>query len=272
MGARRSPLLWRTWISGASSGIGEALARELAARGCRLALFARREAELVRIRGEILARRPDAEVLVQPGDVTDRRRVGEAIRAAEAAFGGLDVVILNAGTGDSLFPDRFDAGLVERITRVNYLGAVYAIEAALPGMLARREGRIAGMSSISAVRGLPGAGPYCASKAALSTFLESLRVDLRGRGVGVTTVSPGFVRTPLTDRNRFPMPFIQPADRAARRIVEGIRRGRREVCFPRRLTIPARCLRFLPAGLYDWLMSFAARKGYSKAPEGGGEG
>jgi NAD(P)-dependent dehydrogenase (short-subunit alcohol dehydrogenase family) len=194
-------------------------------------------------------------VLVQPGDVCDRARVGAAVREAEAAFGGLDVLLLNAGIGDSLFPRRFDAELVERILRVNFLGAVYAIEAALPGMLDRGAGKIVGISSIGAVRGMPTAAPYCASKAALSTFLESLRIDLHGSGVRVVTVSPGFIKTPLTDRNRFRMPFLQPADRAARRIVCGIARGRREIHFPLRLTLPMKALRWLPVPLYDALMT-----------------
>jgi NADP-dependent 3-hydroxy acid dehydrogenase YdfG len=261
-------LPWKVWLSGASSGLGEALARELVARGASVALFARREDRLRGLAVELETLRPGARVLVQPGDVRDRTRVTEAVREAEAAFGAIDVLLLNAGTGDSLFPHKFDAGLVERITAVNYLGAVYGIEAALPGMLARREGTIVGVSSIGAVRGFPTAAPYCASKAALTSFLESLRIDLAGTGVRVVTVSPGFIKTPLTDRNRFPMPFLQPADRAARRIVEGIRRRKREIHFPRRLTIPMKLLRLLPGWLFDFLLTRTTRgKGYRKESE-----
>lgn len=266
MRARDPPLHWRVWISGASSGIGEELARQLAARGCHLALFARRGDRLEELRRELAKRDARSRLIVQPGDVRNRATVGEAIRAAEAEFGELDVVILNAGIGDNLFVDRFDAGLVERITAVNYLGAIYAIEAALPGMLERRRGKIVGVSSIGALRGMPTAAPYCASKAALSTFLESLRIDLQGRGVQVITVSPGFVKTPLTDRNRFPMPFLQPVDVAARRIIRGIERGRREIHFPRRLTLPCKLMSCLPGGLYEWLMGRVARKAYHKRP------
>jgi NAD(P)-dependent dehydrogenase (short-subunit alcohol dehydrogenase family) len=264
------PLGWRVWLSGASSGLGEALARELAARGCRMALFARRRERLEALQGALAALRAaegaGTDVLVQPGDVRDRVRVGEAIREAEARFGGLDVVILNAGIGDSLFPDRFSAELVERIMATNFLGAVYGIEAALPGMLARRAGKIVGISSIGAVRGFPLSASYCASKAALTTFLESLRLDLRGSGVGIVTVSPGFIKTPLTDRNRFPMPFLQPAERAARLIVRGIERGKREVHFPLRLTVPMKIVRCLPGSLYDFLVTRYMRgKKYHKA-------
>jgi NAD(P)-dependent dehydrogenase (short-subunit alcohol dehydrogenase family) len=269
--SREPRLSWRVWLTGASSGIGEALARELARRGAHLALFARRREELEALREELLASvprpagEPPPEFLVQPGDVRDRERVHAAVKEAEERFGALDVGILNAGTGDSLFPERFDAALVERIFAVNVLGAVYGIEALLPGMLARRRGKIAGISSIAAVRGLPISAPYCASKAALTTFLESLRLDLRPHGVEVITVSPGFVKTPLTDRNRHPMPFLQPAEKAARRIVRGIERGKRHIHFPRALTVPVMLLRLLPVPLYDALMSLLLRgRGYHK--------
>ena len=233
---------------------------------CRLALFARRGDRLSALRDELLSTAPSLEILVQPGDVRDREHVHEAVKEAEARWSGLDVLILNAGIGDSLFPDKFDAGLVERVMAVNYFGAVYAIDAALPGMLARKSGSIVGISSIGAVRGFPTAAPYCASKAALTTFLESLRLDLWNRGVKVVTVSPGFIKTPLTDRNRFHMPFLQPVDRAARRIVEGIARGKREIHFPKPLTIPMKILRCLPGTIYDLLLSRMARRKFEKQP------
>ena len=263
------PPKWRVWLSGASSGIGAALARELVARGSEVALFARRREKLAALRDELTHARPDAQILVQEGDVTDREGVQRAVHQAEERMGDLDVVILNAGTGDSLFPDRFDAALVERITAVNYLGAIYGIEAALPRMLQRGAGTIVGVSSIVSVRGFPTAAPYCASKAALTSFLESLRGDLRGRGVKVITVSPGFVKTPLTDRNRFPMPFLQTPEEAARRIVAGIAVGKREVHFPRRLTVPMKLLRCVPGVVFDAFMAwFVSGKGYRKSEQG----
>ena len=210
---------------------------------------------------------PGADVLVQVGDVRDRARVGAAVREAETRFGGLDVILLNAGAGESLFPDRFDALIVERLVAINFLGAVYGIEAALPGMLARKRGAIAAVSSISAAYGLPSSAPYCASKAALTVFLESLRIDLRATGVKVITISPGFIKTPLTDRNRFPMPFIHAPERAAKRIVDGIAKGKREVHFPRRLTVPIKLLRCLPGRVADWFVTVIAGKGYHKMPE-----
>jgi len=271
MGKTSSPLNWRVWLSGASSGLGEALARELAGRGAKLALFARRGELLSKLRDDLLAKSPGtgipcAEIIVQAGDVRDPARVREAIAEAEVRFGGIDVLILNAGTGDSLFPDKFDVELVERVVGVNFFGAVYGIGAALPGMLARGSGRIVGISSIAGVRGFPGSGPYCASKAALTTFLESLRLDLRGTGVRVITVAPGFIVTPLTDRNQFPMPFRQPVDRAARRIVRGIERGTREIHFPKRFTLLLKVLRCFPVPFYDFVMGRFLPRGLRKSP------
>ena len=260
---------WRVWLSGASSGLGEALARELARRGSRIALYARREDKLVELREDLLRSHPGIEVLAQGGDVRDFQRVKEAVAEAERAFGGIDVLLLNAGTGDSLTPENFDVQIVERIVGVNFFGAIHGIAAALPGMLARGSGAIVGISSISGVRGFPGAGPYCASKAALTTFLESLRLDLRPSGIKVITVSPGFIKTPLTDRNRFPMPFLQPADKAARLILQGIEKGRREIHFPRRLTVPLKLLRLLPGRLSDFLVAAVVPGGLQKEPQGG---
>lgn len=255
---------WRVWLSGASSGIGEALARELALGDCRLALFARREERLRSLAQELRAARQDLEVIVQAGDVRDAARVREAVAEAEARFGGIDVLILNAGTGDTMTPEEFDPGLIDRIMDINFMGAIHGIAAALPGMLRRESGTIVGVSSIAGTRGLPGSGPYCASKAAFTTFLESLRLDLRGTGVRVVTVSPGFIKTPLTDRNRYRMPFLQPADRSARIIVKGIARGKREIHFPKRLTIPVKLLRCVPGQVYDFLVSRLIRGGFRK--------
>jgi short-subunit dehydrogenase len=261
-----APLRWRVWISGGSSGIGEALARELALRECRIALFARRREKLEGLRESLLSAHPSLEVLVQPGDVQDALRVREAVTETETRFGGIDVLILNAGTGETFRPEQYDIDLVERIMGVNFFGGVYAVGAALPGMLSRGSGTIVGISSIAGVRGLPGSGPYCSSKAALTTFLESLRLELQPKGVRVLTVSPGFIKTPLTDRNQFPMPFLQPVEKAARRILRGIEKGRRDIHFPKRLTLPMRILRCLPVPLYDLIMSRFLSKELRKAP------
>ncbi|MEM7232614.1 MAG: SDR family NAD(P)-dependent oxidoreductase [Planctomycetota bacterium] len=253
----------RIWVSGASSGIGAEIARQLSAEGCRLALFARRGEQLESLR--LTLSNPE-EVIVHAGDVSDRDAVHRSIESTIEAFGGLDVIYLNAGFGDSFFPERFDADLCRRITEVNYLGALYGIESVMPHFLKRGTGTIVGISSIAGTRGMPGAAPYCASKAAFTTFLESLRIDLTGRNIQVTTVNPGFVRTPLTDRNRFPMPFRLDVEPAVRRILRGVRRGKREVHFPRRLTLLVKTLGLLPGPLYDFVMRRFGRKKYDKAP------
>jgi len=167
-----------------------------------------------------------------------------------------------------MFPaERVDSALVERVHAVNFVGPVYAIEAALPAMVARGSGIIAGVSSIAAVGGMPAAAPYSASKAAFSNFLQSLRIDLGRTGVRVTTVTLGFVKTPLTDRNLFPMPFLQTPEAASRRIIRGIERGRREVQFPRRLTWPLKLLASMPGALWEWCLGRVARRGFRKTSQ-----
>jgi len=239
----------RVWLTGASSGIGAALARELIGRGARVAMFARREDRLLALAAELGER-----ALVQVGDVTDRARVQAAVAEAEEAFGGLDLVILNAGIGDSISLEDFDVDLIERIHRVNFLGAVYGIEACLPGMRRSRCGTIVGISSPAAFRGLPTSAAYCASKAALATFLESLRIEAPDHGLSFLTVSPGFVESEITGRNDHPMPGLMPADKAARIILRGIARGRRHIQFPWQAIWPMALLRLLPVPAYDFVV------------------
>lgn len=252
----------RVFLTGASSGIGAALAVELARRGARLALFARNEERLDKVRKSArqAARNEAAEIITFPGDVTNRERVLATIRETSETLGGIDVAIFNAGVGDSLFVDSFDSARVREIFEVNLMGVVHGIEAVLPEMLERGRGTIVGVSSAAGYRGLPQSAPYCASKSALTTFLESLRLDLAPRGIRVLTVSPVFVRTPLTDRNRFRMPFIVTAERAAAIIADGIGRGRRDIHFPRRLTLLMKILRILPVWLYDILLGAVRRR------------
>ncbi len=237
------------WLTGASSGIGEALARELVRRGGRVAAFARRKERLDRLRDEL-----GESLLVQVGDVTDRVRVKEAVAEAQEAFGPIDVAIFNAGIGDSLMFDEFDVDLIERTFAVNVMGVVYGMDAVLPQMKERKSGTIVGISSPAGFRGLPTSGAYCASKAALSTLLESLRVEARAHGIKLLTVSPGFVKSEMTDRNDHPMPFLMETDKAARIICDGIESGRRHIHFPWRLTVPLLLMRMLPIPLWDYLM------------------
>jgi NAD(P)-dependent dehydrogenase (short-subunit alcohol dehydrogenase family) len=245
-------------LSGASSGIGAALAVELARScGARLGLLARR-AELV----EEVGRQVEAaggEALALPADVTDPAAVAEAARLLVERWGPVDIAIANAGVGDPMPMARFSAERAAWLMRVNWEGAMNVFGAVLPSMWERRAGQIVGVSSIAGARGLPQSGPYCASKAALSTMLEAMRLELAPRGVAVTAVHPGYVTTPMTAKNRFPMPFIWPVEKAARVMAQGIIRRRREVNFPLPMFLATRLLRWLPDWIYDLLLRRRSR-------------
>lgn len=246
----------RVWLTGASSGIGEALVPELVRRGARLAISARR-GELL---DAIAARYPPGQVVAVPHDVTDRSAVAEAAAGIELLWGGIDLAIFNAGTHQPVSGTSVDAADFEHLIRVNYLSAIYGIEAVVPGMLRRGRGHIAGVASVAGYRALPTAAAYGASKAALILALDALRFDLAPRGIDVTVVNPGFVRTPLTDRNTFHMPMRIDADHAARLIVRGLERRATEIHFPAAFSWLMKTLRVLPYPLYAALVGRATKK------------
>ena len=190
----------RIWLTGASSGIGAALAQELALRGARLALTARRREPLE----AFAAAHPGT--LVVPGDVSDREAMLAVGQAIDAAWGGLDLAIFNAGTYRPVTPDTFHADIFREHFDVNVMGTVHGIEAVLPGMRSRRSGRIAVVASVTGFAALPMASAYGSTKAFLISMCDSLRADLNGSGVAVTVIAPGFVTTPLTAQNDFDMP------------------------------------------------------------------
>ncbi len=239
-------------ITGASSGIGEALALELAGRGCHVGLLARRQDRLEQVAREV--EKMGARAVIAPCDVSDRRQVREAIDRVRQELGPIDLLIANAGVGDPVKATKFDVDRVELLYRVNVLGAIYAIGAVLPEMLDRRFGHIVGISSLAGYRGFPYSSTYCATKAALRVQLEGLRVELRPFGIYVTTVSPGFIRTPMTAKNKFYMPFLMDADVAARKIANAIARKRRTFDFPWQMALFVRLLRLLPPFAYDRLI------------------
>lgn len=224
----------RIWITGASTGIGAATARELAARGHELFLTARSADKLAALKGE-----------AKPGDVTDReamRRIGEEIAP-------LDIALLNAGTYEPVTPDTFRAELFRSHLEVNAMGTIHCIESVLPEMLRRRAGRIAVVASVTGFAALPRAEAYGATKAFLISMCDSLRADLDGSGVSVTVVNPGYVRTPLTDQNDFKMPFLIDADEAGRVIADGLERGKPEISFPLRMALVMKALGSAPGAL-----------------------
>ncbi len=243
----------RVWLTGASSGIGEALALELATRGAEVHLSARRADVLEALAGRI--RSAGGAAFAVPCDVTDREKTLAAAKSIAEAHGPIDIVVANAGTYVPSEPhERFDSDEYEAIMRLNYGGVLHAIEGVLPGMIARASGHVVGVSSLVGYRGLPRAAAYGASKAAVINFLESLRFHTMSRGVDVTIVNPGFVETPLTNKNDFEMPFLVPAARAARIIADGILRRRMEVHFPAPFSWTFKFMRILPYPLYHALI------------------
>ena len=238
-------------VTGASTGIGRAVAIELGKRGCAVGLVARRAELLAEVAEELNAL--GARAAVAPADVRDWGQVRNAVRAVEQALGPIELLIANAGVGDPIGADRFDPERVRKLYEVNVLGAVYAIAAVLPGMLERGRGHLVGLSSLASYCGFPGASTYCATKAALRIQLEGLRVELRPRGIAVTCICPGFVRTPMTARNKFYMPFLMDAEPAARKIVNAIVRRRRVYNFPWPMAMLVWGLAHLPRWLYDRL-------------------
>lgn len=235
-------------ITGASSGIGWALAKALAREGARVGLVARRQDKLDELAGEI--RQAGGTAATAAADVGQREDIIEAIERLAGALGPVDLMIANAGVGTSTVLDPPNTADVEAMFRVNVFGMVYAFEAVLPEMLQRKKGHLAAVSSLASYRGLPGQAGYCASKAAINAYLEALRLQLRGRGVAVTTICPGFVRTPMTVEHQFHMPWLmEPAD-AARRIARALYRKRKVFNFPLPTALLIKLSRLAP----DWLM------------------
>jgi NADP-dependent 3-hydroxy acid dehydrogenase YdfG len=244
-GARPATLL----ITGASSGIGRALALEYARGGTKLALCARRADELEATAAE--ARKLGGTALCIPLDVTDVKAVGEAVKRADGELGSLDMVIANAGRGDTRLSTLLTWDDVGPVLDVNARGAMATLVAAIPVFLAQKHGHLVGVSSLAGVRGLPTSAAYSASKAALSVFLESLRIDLAPTGIRVTDVQPGFVATPINESAGYPMPFRWPVDKAVRHIARRLESAPPMVAFPWPLVLASRFGRLLPAWIYD---------------------
>jgi short-subunit dehydrogenase len=242
----------RVWLIGASSGIGAALVPALVREGVRLAITSRNEMALRALAAE--HGRADAPVLVFPGDVTVTGALKQIESDVRRTWGATDVVIYNAGVWSAVDVDAIDLVNFEQQIAVNYVGMIRAVDAVLPDMLARGAGEIVGVGSLSAYGAFPRAEAYGSSKAAVNYMLQALRIDLTKRGIGVTTVNPGFVKTRLTDVNDFPMPFLLTPEAAAETIVEGLLAGKAEIHFPLRLSLPLKLITALPRPIYEWLV------------------
>jgi short-subunit dehydrogenase len=236
-------------VTGASSGIGAALARKLAADGWRVGLLARRGDLLDDLAAQIKAQGGSAATAV--ADVGNREATLQAVAELEWQLGETDLMIANAGVGTPTLVDPMNTAQIETMIRVNLLGVIYSIEAVLAGMLRRGRGHLVAVSSLGAYKGLPGESGYCASKIAVNTYMEGLRIQLRRRGIAVTTICPGFVKTPMTDVNPFPMPWLMDADRAAGLMVRAIRRRTKVYNFPWQTTLLVKLSRWLP----DWAIA-----------------
>ena len=239
-------------VTGASSGIGWELGRQLARDGCKVALVARRAAPLHELVAQIAAAGGTAVPLV--ADVGSREQVESAFASARTQLGPIDLVIANAGVGRPTLLDPVNMGDVEDTFRINLMGVIYTVSAALPEMLARKSGHVAAVSSLAAYRGLPSESAYCASKAAVNTYMEGLRVHLRGTGVRATTICPGFVTTPMTATNTFHMPQLMTAEYAAAKMIRAIKAGKAVYNFPLRLALMVKLSRWLPDGVINWVM------------------
>ena len=250
-------------ITGASSGIGRSLAGALARSGARVGMIARRGPAMEALAEEI--RREGGVAAVAVADVGDRHQVRRAVEGLAEALGPVDLLIANAGVGVPTTLEPVNIEVVEETIRVNVLGVVYAIDAVLPSMLARRTGQIAAISSLAAYKGMPGESAYCASKAAVNSYMEGLRVQVRDRGITLSTICPGFIRTPMTSTMTY-MPNVLTADQAADRILGALRRRVKVYNFPRRTA----ALMWLAQRAPDWVLAlyFADHLQNPPMPEG----
>jgi short-subunit dehydrogenase len=253
----------RVFITGASSGLGWALALEYARRGARLGLVARREDKLQALLREL----PNASLhLAYAIDVNDHAALRDAAQDFILQAGGTDVVIANAGISYGTLTERSeDLAVFEHIIQTNLVATVATFAPFIDTMKAQaakgnRDLRLVGIASVAGVRGMPGAEAYSASKAAVISYCESLRVELGGQGIRVVTIAPGYIDTPMTKVNTYPMPFLMPAHRFARSAVSVIERGRSYAVIPWPMRGVSWLLKLLPNGLFDAVFARAGRK------------
>ena len=247
---------WRTaWITGASHGIGRSLALRLAGtHAVKVAASARGETALQSLRED------NGLIVPYVLDVTDTAAVEACIARMEAELGLPDLVVLNAGIYEPAAAAETTAAQYRDHMTVNYIGVTNCVAAILPRLLARGAGQLAIVGSVAGYRGLPGSAAYGPTKAALASLAETLRLELQGSGVDIRLVSPGFVATRLTEKNRFPMPAIIDTDEAAARIVDGLEGRRFETAFPWRFVAWLKLARILPWGLYQGLVRRVTRQ------------
>jgi short-subunit dehydrogenase len=250
----------KVFLTGASSGIGMALARHYARAGATVGLVARRGDALAALAAECRRAFPSCAVATYALDVRDAEALTNAAAQFIAEHGLPDIVIANAGISKGVATGHGDLEAFREVMDVNCFGMAATFEPFAARMAAARQGTLVGIASVAGVRGLPGSGAYSASKAAALTYLESLRVEMRPHGVAVVTIAPGYIRTPMTAHNPYPMPFLMDVERFAAKAAQAIERKSRFAIFPWPMRIAAALLRVLPRGLYDRVFEKAPRK------------
>ncbi|MGV8933380.1 MAG: SDR family NAD(P)-dependent oxidoreductase [Gallionellaceae bacterium] len=238
----------RVWVIGASSGIGAETARKLLERGSRVAISARNKTGLQKIA------EGHAETLVLPLDITEHHSVIAARDQLLASWGGIDLVLIVAGSYNKMRADSFNLAIANQLVDINLRGTLNCLDAVLPTLLVQGNGGIGIVASVAGLSGLPEALIYGPTKAALINLCEALYLDLRPRGINVYMINPGFVDTPLTAGNNFPMPAIITSEKAADELLRGIEHGEFHIHFPKRFTNWLRLLRLLPYRWYFWLI------------------
>ena len=236
-------------ITGASSGLGRGMALEIAARGGHLGLLARREDLLNEIVNEVR----NVKAIAATADVRDAKAVREAADRFRNELGPIDILIANAGIGTADHAVRLTPEHAANVIGINVLGAVNSVAAVLPEMVERKQGRLVAISSLAAYRGLAKSAAYCASKAALTAYFESLRIDLRHTGVGVSIIHPGFIKTDLTAGRAAKMPYLMELEVGVKKIVSAIEKEKKIYTFPWQLATIVRASMLMPVAMYDWI-------------------
>ncbi len=240
----------RVFLTGASSGIGEGLALAMAEKGAIVALVARREDELTRIAEQITAKNGVARVFAV--DVTDADGLAKAAESFRDEFGHIDILIANAGIGGNDQKTRdYDPASVKKLIDINLLGAVNSIHAVIKPMQERKSGHLVAISSLAGFRGLPKSAAYSSSKAAMTAFFESVRLDVAQHNIDVTIIQPGFIKTPLTSGRSNKMPFLMELEDAIPKFLHAIEKKKRFAAFPWPLATFVRAGKFFPSWLYD---------------------
>ena len=243
------------WITGASSGIGKALAIKFAENGWIVAASARRENLLKELQNI------NQNIYPYPLDVTDIEKCKLTAKSIIDNLNGIDICVFGTGMHDPKSEKQFNLNKIREIMEVNYFGTMNSINSIYDYFSEKKNGQISIISSVAGYRGLPAAGAYCASKAALTSFTESLNFEMKMKNVRVSLISPGFIKTPMTDMNEFPMPMIKSPEFAANEIYKGLTKKKGfEIHFPKAFTFIMKFLQILPNGLYFKLVSKGMKK------------